>query len=339
MLQRSFGFLRIAARLAEAMSHHYSGPDFGFPRGDARLDLTDLYAFPKPRDASKSILIFDAHPSSSVVPIAPTTNEPFSTEARYELLIDTNGDSIADITYRTSFVSDARVGQTATLKRIEGNADDGEIIIENAPVSRGRDAFVSEGRGLRFFAGWRSDPFFFDVLGALDGLRFTGDDFFADKDICSIALEIPNATFGGKPIGLWMRSLIRSGDRWIQVERGARPQIAVFLAGEARDAYQVAQPADDGRFIDVFAHALENAGGYTPNEAARVANQFLPDIMRYDPSRPAAYPTNGRALTDNVVDFLLPILTNGKIKTEKVGPHRDLIDQFPYVGPPHRERA
>jgi len=29
------------------MSHHYSGPDFGFPRGDARLDLTDLYAFPK----------------------------------------------------------------------------------------------------------------------------------------------------------------------------------------------------------------------------------------------------------------------------------------------------
>ncbi len=30
------------------MSHHYSGPEWGFPRGDARLDLTDLYAFPKP---------------------------------------------------------------------------------------------------------------------------------------------------------------------------------------------------------------------------------------------------------------------------------------------------
>ena len=28
------------------MSHHYSGPDSGFPHGDARLDLTDLYAFP-----------------------------------------------------------------------------------------------------------------------------------------------------------------------------------------------------------------------------------------------------------------------------------------------------
>jgi hypothetical protein len=29
------------------MSHHYSGPDYGFPHGDARLDLTDLYAFPQ----------------------------------------------------------------------------------------------------------------------------------------------------------------------------------------------------------------------------------------------------------------------------------------------------
>jgi hypothetical protein len=36
------------------MSHHYSGPDWAFPRGDARLDLADLYAFPKPDDASKS---------------------------------------------------------------------------------------------------------------------------------------------------------------------------------------------------------------------------------------------------------------------------------------------
>ena len=50
------------------MSHHYSGPDFGFPRGDARLDLTDLYAFPKPGDAGKSILIMNVHPSAAQEP-------------------------------------------------------------------------------------------------------------------------------------------------------------------------------------------------------------------------------------------------------------------------------
>jgi len=50
------------------MSHHYSGPDFGFPHGDARLDLTDLYAFPKPSEADKSILIMNVHPSAVVHP-------------------------------------------------------------------------------------------------------------------------------------------------------------------------------------------------------------------------------------------------------------------------------
>jgi hypothetical protein len=60
------------------MSHHYSGPDFGFPRGDARLDFTDLYAFPKPSDASKSILVMNVHPSAVVNPPGPTTAEPFA---------------------------------------------------------------------------------------------------------------------------------------------------------------------------------------------------------------------------------------------------------------------
>jgi len=44
------------------MSHHASGPNFGFPRGDARLDMTDLYAFTKPGDPGKSIIILNVHP-------------------------------------------------------------------------------------------------------------------------------------------------------------------------------------------------------------------------------------------------------------------------------------
>ena len=74
------------------MSHHYSGPDFGFPHGDARLDFSDLYAFPKPGDAGKSILIFDVHPSAGVNPPGPTTAVAFAPDAIYELKIDTNGD-------------------------------------------------------------------------------------------------------------------------------------------------------------------------------------------------------------------------------------------------------
>src|SRR5213083_3059124 len=66
------------------MSHHYSGPDFGFPHGDARLDFTDLYAFPKPGDTGKSILIMNVHPSAGENPAGPTTVEPFAPDALYE---------------------------------------------------------------------------------------------------------------------------------------------------------------------------------------------------------------------------------------------------------------
>ena len=30
-----------------------------------------------------------------------------------------------------------------------------------------------------------------------------------------------------------------------------------------------------------------------------------------------------------------PILTNGKVTGDNVGPHADLLGDFPYVGPPH----
>ncbi len=325
------------------MSHHYSGPDFGFPHGDARLDFTDLYAFQKPGDAGKSILIMNAHPSVGVNPPGPTTDIAFSPDAIYELKIDTNGDNVADIAYRVRFTSSAGGAQTATLRRIEGAqaagiGDDGQIIVEGAQVSTGAETRVTDAGGHRFFAGWRSDPFFFDVNGALNNLQFTGDDYFADADVCSIVLEVPNSALGSKKLGLWARTVDGASGKWVQADRGARSNQTPFLAGEQNAAYLAAEPADDARFIPVFAHALEHTGGYTPAEATRVAGSMLPDILHYDPTRPASYPDNGRALTDDVVDLFLPLLTNGKVTQDKVGPHKDLLDAFPYVGAPHQAR-
>jgi Domain of unknown function (DUF4331) len=325
------------------MSHHYSGPNFGFPRGDARLDFTDLYAFPKPGDAGKSILIMNAHPSAVVNPPGLTTAEPFAPEALYELKIDTNGDAVADITYRVRFSSSKGGTQTATLHRIEGaqaaaTGDDGQIIVEGVPVSMRREAKVTQSGDYRFFAGWRSDPFFFDVAGALNNLQFTGEDFFADKDICSIVLELPNSALGANQVGLWCRTLIpanSTGEGWIQADRGARPSQTPFLAGERNAAYLAGEPAEDARFIALFAHALEHGGGYTSEEATRAAETLLPDLLPYDPTRAASFPDNGRALTDDVSDYFLGILTNGKVTGDNVGPHSDLIAEFPYLGPPH----
>jgi len=326
------------------MSHHYSGPDYGFPHGDARLDLTDLYAFPKPGDTGKSILIMNVHPSVGVSPPGPTTEVPFATKAVYELKIDTDGDLVANVAYRVRFTTDKNGAQTATLRRVEGEqapgiGDDGEAIIEGAPVSTAREALVTENGDYRFFAGWRSDPFFFDTMGALNNLQFTGEDFFTGKDVCSIVLEVPNSVLGSGKLGLWHRTVDGASGNWVQADRGALASQSVFLSGDEKAAYQAGQPADDARFINVFAHSLEHTGGYTPEAAKRAAGILLPDILPYDPRKPAAYPTNGRTLTDDAIDVFLPILTNGKVTGDNVGHHTDLLDSFPYVGKPHKVRS
>jgi len=75
--------------------------------------------------------------------------------------------AVADIAYRVRFSSSEGGAQTATLRRAEGaqaagSGDSGKVIVEGAPVSTGREARVTEASDYRFFAGWRSDPFFFD---------------------------------------------------------------------------------------------------------------------------------------------------------------------------------
>ena len=97
-----------------------------FPMG-TRLDLTDLYAFPKPGDVSRPILIMNVHPSVGVNPPGPTTAEPFASEAVYELRIDTDGDAVADIAYRVRFSSHRGGAQTAILRRVEGGQAAGTV--------------------------------------------------------------------------------------------------------------------------------------------------------------------------------------------------------------------
>jgi len=320
------------------MSHHASGPNFGFPRGDARLDMTDLYAFSKPGDPGKSILILNVHPSFRLDSPEPTTAEPFAPGALYEIKIDTNGDAIADICYSVQFASAEHEQQTATVRRLQGAraagfGDDGEVLVHGARVSAGREALVTEVDDCRFFFGWRSDPFFFDALGNFNQMRFTGDDFFKNKDVCSIVLELPNSELRSNEVGIWARTVDKTEEGWIQADRGGRPLQAVFLVGEEREAYLSGEPANDDRFIGVFAHELEHTGGYTPEDAKAVARKFLPDILSYHPNETARFPHNGRTLTDDVVDLFFSIYANRNV-TDKVGPHGDLLNEFPYLGPP-----
>jgi hypothetical protein len=282
----------------------------------------------------------------SVNPEGSTSAEPFAPEALYELKIDTDGDADADIAYRIRFSPSENGAQSATVRRAEGadaagTDEGGEAIIEGAPVSSGPEAQVTQAGEYRFFAGWRSDPFFYDVGGALNDFQFTGEDYFADKDVCSIVLELPNSELGATEVGLWHRALIPADNGgWVQVDRGARTQQVTFvIPNEEKQAYLEGDPATDARWVDSIAHSLEHAGGHAPEDAKRLAETMLPDVLPYDPTRPIAYPDNGRLFTDDVGDYLVAILTNGRVTEDKVGPHDDFLPEFPYLGPPHENRT
>jgi hypothetical protein len=280
------------------------------------------------------------HPSFGLNPPGPTTTEPFAPEGLYELRVDTNGDMVADIAYRVRFFRSNNGAMTATVRRAEGSeaagrGEAGKVIIEGSPVSMGREARVTESGAYRLFTGWRSDPFFFDVAGAQNNMQFTGTDFFADKDVCSIALELPvSALGGGVSVNLWHRSLLQVDGSWLQADRGARPAQTVFLASGENEAYLDGEPAQDERFVPIFAHALEHSGGYTPERAQAAARSLLPDVLPYDPKRAAAYPGNGRTPTDDSKDVFLTVF-NGRLTWDRCGPHTDLLEEFPYLGAPH----
>jgi hypothetical protein len=80
--------------------------------------------------------------------------------------------------------------------------------------------------------------------------------------------------------------------------------------------------------------AMFRSFGYSEFQAIGLGQQWLPDVLPYNYTRPDGYP-NGRRLTDDVVDDLVSIMTRGKTLTDLVGPHTDYLVDFPYLGPPH----
>jgi hypothetical protein len=313
------------------MADHLDAPGLMPPGGDASIDITDVYAFLKPGDADKSILIVNVNPL--------TLANAFSSNALYDLQVDTNGDATGDIAFRFRFSPLVGGAQTATVRRAEGTMarqkkNNGDVIIANAPVSFGQDAQITDAGPYRFFAGKRSDPFFFDLLGFLNGLQFTGDDFFEDKNVFGIALEVPNTALGSSPaIGVYGRSLIPNAGALIQIERMGRPAInTVFNKGPAKNGFNRTDPADDvAKFFDHFVEVLTALGAANP---AGLAGFLLPDILTYDFSSSAGFP-NGRNLIDDVIDIELGLVTNGAISGDGAGPHSDLLSDFPFMGDPH----
>jgi hypothetical protein len=190
----------------------------------------------------------------------------------------------------------------------------------------------------RFFAGIRSDPFFFDLEGMKNSMQFTtGAGTFLDKNVFSIILEVPNSALGSNPkVGIWYRVLIpKDRNPFFQIDRMGRPFVNIaFTKQEDKNTFNRIEPTEDRKlFIKKFSGLLESFG-HSSESAQKTALTLLPDILDYDYSSTKGYP-NGRKLTDDIIDIQLAVLTNGRVTTDKVGPHQDLLTTFPYLGSPH----
>lgn len=317
------------------MSDHLDVPDLKPPM-NASLDITDIYVFQKPEDANKTILVFNVNP------VAPTFADAFASNAVYELKIDINGDAIAERTYRFTFSPKEHGVQTATVRRVSGEqasgaGKEGDVLFQDVPVAFGNEFTIAENGDYRFFAGIRSDPFFFDLDGYKNGMQFTGKDTFLDKNVFSMVLEVPNSALSDySRVGIWARVLVPKDDNPVfQIDRMGRPLINVaFTKGEDKATLNHNEPVRDRelfleKFIDLFIRS-----GRSQEKARQMALSLLPDILDYDYAQPAGY-RNGRLLTDDIIDIQLAVLTNGAVTTDKVEPHNDLLKTFPYLGAPH----
>lgn len=331
------------------MSNHYSGAYLHFPGDDARLDLTDLYVFATPGSPGRTSLILDANPYMTGLSATPPflLTEKMRTDAVYRINIDNDGDLLADAAFTFVFADAAGGGQSVSVRYATGEDARrpealGTVLIEAAPVGRDDSAQPVQAGDCRIFAGVRSDPFFADAEGALHGFEWTGQDAFAGKNIQCMALDVPDGMLGADPeIGVWATAgLPRDGGGFAQLDRAGHPTINPFINPDyAKEAYNAGHPVDDlATYLEPFAGLLRDHG-YGQAEADAAARTVLPDILRYDRRRPAAYPGNGRYLTDDVFTLRMAFLSNGTVTSGAVPPHADLRPDFPYLGPPNPNPA
>lgn len=338
------------------MSNHFTGLDLGPPLGDQRLDLCDLYAFQSLTDPARSVLILNANPAAE----APE----FHPDAIYRLNIDNDGDCLTDIAISYVFAPLQNGRQTASVFLARGPESRsaeavGTKIIADAGVSFGATPNIVRSGAYTFFAGNRSDAFFFDYDGIKNlfdttgGRNFTaphlggkspwtGVDSNTEANVFATVLELPTSELGARPeVRIWGRCSVRRDGRLLHVDRAGHPSVSSFFnTDETKEEYNGSEPVNDrARWLDQFVHLMGHTGNYTREEAIAAidADGLLPDMLSYNPSMPAKYP-NGRVFTDDVIDHRLAFLSQGEIPPDGLKPHTDLLGEFPYIGMPHPKK-
>ena len=286
-------------------------------RVDGSVDINDLYAFQSPANPANFVMVMTVNPLAGVV-----SGTAFNPSAVYELGIDLNGDAIPDQAYRFYFASPRRGVQRFIVIDINGQ-----------PGGTGQTGSVASlSNGGMVTAGVFDDPFFFDLNGFNNGLRFTGVDFFAGANVSAIVIEVPRSSLAVSNISISARTVVQGK----QFDRMGRPAInTVFIPSAKKNSFNATAPAMDVATFSGDVQAALVGLGNSPTRAAALTSVLLPDVLTFNTADASGF-LNGRRLFDDVIDTELSLITDGALAGDGVNANdKPFRTSFPYLALPH----
>ena len=173
-------------------------------------DITDVYAF---QGQDTNNLVFVVNTQGLLSPGA-TGAAVFNENVMTEINIDNNGDNVEDLVIQAIkrggkmyFFGPTAPGTTGTSSTVKTAADSGSVDIS----AYGGTAITSTSNGMKFFAGPRDDPFFFDLnqfkailATTATGFNNPGTDTFAGTNVLATVIEVPKSMLGtSSTINVW----------------------------------------------------------------------------------------------------------------------------------------
>jgi hypothetical protein len=199
--------LVVISGLILVAADHIDAP--GTMSGDAG-DITDVYTF---QGQDTNNLVFAVNTQGLLSPNA-TGSATFKENVMVEVNIDNTGDNVEDLVIQAIkrgdkmyFFGPYAPTITGTSSTIKTSAASGEVAIS----SYGATPTTTSKNGMKFFAGPRDDPFFFDLgqfkailAGTATGFNNPGTDTFAGTNVLSIVVEVPKAMLGtSNTLNVW----------------------------------------------------------------------------------------------------------------------------------------
>ena len=176
-------------------------------------DITDVYAF---QGEDTNNMVFVVNTQGLLSPNA-TATAAFNENVLMEINIDNNNDNVEDLVIQAIrkggkmyFFGPVAPGTTGTSSTIKTNAASGSVDISKY----GQSPVIATKNGMKFFAGPRDDPFFFDLNqykailgGTASGFNNPGTDTFAGTNVLSSIVEVPKTVLGtSSSINVWVET-------------------------------------------------------------------------------------------------------------------------------------